>query len=30
MYVPANGKSFTLRQDFKTSWTVDCIGKTLV
>ena len=30
MYVPANGKSFTLRQDFQTALTVDCIGKTLL
>jgi hypothetical protein len=30
MCVPANGKSFTLRQNFQTSLNVDCIGKTLL
>jgi len=30
MCVPANGRSFTLRQDFQTALTVDCIGKTLL
>ena len=28
--VPANGRSFTLRQNFQTALTVDCIGKTLL
>lgn len=28
--VPANGTSFTLRQNFQTALTVDCIGKTLL
>ncbi len=30
MCVPANGRAFTLRQDFQTSLNVDCIGKTLL
>ena len=30
MCVPANGTSFTLRQNFQTALTVDCIGKTLL
>lgn len=30
MCVPANGKPFTLRQNFQTSLNVDCIGKTLL
>jgi hypothetical protein len=30
MCLPVNGKSFTLRQDFQTALTVDCIGKTLL
>ncbi len=28
--VPADGRSFTLRQDFQTSLTVDCIGKAFL
>ena len=28
--LPANGKSVTLRQEFQTALTVDCIGKTLL
>ena len=30
MCVPANGTSFTLRQNFQTALNVDCIGKTLL
>ena len=30
IYVPANGRTFRLRQDFQTALTVDCIGKTLL
>ena len=30
MCAPANGKSFTLRQNFQTALNVDCIGKTLL
>lgn len=28
--VPADGRGFTLRQDFRTNLTVDCIGKALL
>ncbi|WP_270647796.1 hypothetical protein [Paeniclostridium hominis] len=30
LVVPADGRSFTLRQDFQTQLTVDCIGKGII